>query len=165
MKAGDVVEHEGRRWRVITMDPYLRTAILMDWEGAKIEVADDLGPPELTVLFNPAETWPFVTSPKRGIARVTRLLCRGRDLEPMVEWVPSDILRSGGSIFVNPALRLRTGEVLSAVYADGRLGRINVKTTFGTVQHRMARQQQQEIEPRSIYERLMGGGDNDFEDD
>jgi len=83
----------------------------------------------------------------------------------MVEWVPSDILRSGGSIFVNPALRLRTGEVLSAVYADGSLGRVNVKTTFGTVQHRVARQQQQEIEPRSIYERLMGGGDNDFEDD
>ncbi len=140
MKVGDVVAHAGQRWKVLTHNQDVRTCILVGFEGARLEVPDDLQPPDLEVLCNPADSWPFVPAPIRPRAGPVLKVVRGQlGLAPFDEWVPSDFNRPGGSIFFNPKLRLRAGEVLAAQHKDGTRSRINITHSFGTVQQRQAR--------------------------
>lgn len=142
MKVGDIVLYNEARWKVLSLSTSFRTCALADFAGTKLEVPDDLETgekPLLRVLYNPPEQWPFVVcsamrgGPVRGITR------GAVGLSPMEDWVPSDFLRPNGAIFFNPRLRLRVGEILTAVHQDGLRSRLTVTKSFGTIQRRQAR--------------------------
>jgi hypothetical protein len=157
MNLGTLVKHEGHVWRVYKVDKHVKTVTLIRWGGALLEIADD--DPGASVVADPSE-WPVVTVRVRPNAGplVTLSLTRGRrlrQLEPFVDWVPSDMGRPGGSIFVSPALNLRIGEVLIAEYKTGASARIVITKRFGT----MAERKQQALgvpEKRGLMEFLDG---------
>lgn len=141
MNLGTLVLFEGRRWRVYKVDRHVKTVTLIRWGGALEEIADD--DPGATVVADPSE-WPVVTARVRPNAGplVTLSLTRGtrlRKLEPLVDWVPSDMARAGGSIFINPELKLRTGEILIAEYKSGAVSRIVITKRYGTMAERKQR--------------------------
>lgn len=147
MKVGDVVSHGGQRWKVLTQNRAVRTCLLVGFDGARLEVPDDLQPPELEVLYNPAQDWPYVPAPIRPRAGPVVNVIRGQvGLAPFQDWVPSDFMRPGGSIFFSPKLRLRAGEVLAAQHKDGSRSRLNITHSFGTIQQRQARI----LKPRAV---------------
>jgi hypothetical protein len=140
MNLGALVKYEGHRWRVYKVDRNVRTVTLIRWGGAIEEIADD--DPGASVVADPSE-WPVVTARVRPNAGplVKLVLTRGprqRQLEPLVEWVPSDMARPGGSIFMNPALKLRVGEILIAEYKTGTASRIVITKRYGTMAERRA---------------------------
>src|SRR5688572_20192287 len=140
MNLGDIVEYEGHRWRVFRLDKNVRTATLIRWSGTTAEVADD--DPKAAVVANPCE-WPVVTARlkhssgplvKLSVARGGRML----SLRPLEDWLPSDPMRSGGSVFINPKFKLMVGEVLIAEYKDGSASRIPITKRYGSMAQRKA---------------------------
>ncbi len=156
VKIGDIVLYQEARWKVASHSPTFRTCQLVRFDGTKVEVADD--EKDLRVLFNPAQDWPFVAGPVHSRAGPLVSVSRGAmSLGPLVDWVPSDFLRPGGSIFFNPELRLRQGEILVGIHRDGTRSRISITQAFGTVQrrkHRVANPLKVKP-PRSSFDRLM----------
>lgn len=146
MNVGDIVRFEGKLWRVETHDKTARLCKLRDWEEDLVEVPDDLedaeveaAEGELTVYARPSEEWPFVAAPNRtGWGPVTQVLWNANPLTPLQDWVPSSKLRQGGSLFFNPALGLRSGDVVLAVHKGGRRSRVNITGGFGTIKARKA---------------------------
>lgn len=160
MKVGDIVLYQERRWKVESHSTSFRTCQLSQFAGEKTEVPDDLDANAelLKVLYNPADSWPFVAGPVHVRAGPLVSVSRGAaSLAPLVDWVPSDFLRPGGSIFFNPALRLRHGEILVGVHKDNTRSRISVTKSFGTVQRRKQRASNppKVKGPRSTFDRLM----------
>lgn len=138
MNLGALVMYGGHRWRVYKLDRHVRTVTLIRWGGAQEEIADD--DPALSVVADPSE-WPVVTARVRPNAGPLVKLCltrgtRLRQLEPLVDWVPSDMSRPGGSIFVSPALQLKMGEILLAEYKSGSASRIVITKRFGSMAER-----------------------------
>lgn len=165
-RIGDIVVYEERTWLIAKRDTSTRTAVLKDWEGLTVEVADDPGE-SFRIVARPQRQWPFIAAPiKSKGGRVVKIVRSGVELEPLVEWVPSSRDRPGGSIFFNPALGLRLGEVLVAHHEKGELlSRIGVTRAFGTVRRRqrIAASQRPRETPRTAAERLMSD-DNLYED-
>jgi len=164
LKIGDIVLYREARWKVVSQSPSFRTCVLARFDGTKDEVADDLDVTgeELKVLFNPADTWPFVACHVHAKAGPLVDVQRGpMSLSPLVDWVPSDFLRPGGSVFFNPTLRLRQGEVLVGVHQNGTRSRISITKAFGTVTRRKQRAANPEKTrgPRSSFERLLDDDD------
>lgn len=144
MKVGDIVLYQESRWKVSSHSRSFRTCQLVAFDGRKVEVPDDLDltpEPELKVLFNPPEQWPFTASPVHSFSSgpIVDIVRGPASLLPLVDWVPSDFLRPGGSIFFNPALKLRLGEILVSVHRDGTRNRITITRTFGTIRSRRHR--------------------------
>lgn len=142
MKVGNIVEYEGHRWRVYREDKHVKTMTLLRWDGATEEVAADDS--RVKVMWDPSK-WPFVAAKvnlKAGPFTGLILTRKGRslNLRPYVDWVPSDQSRAGGSIFVNPLLGLKLGEVLVAVHTNGTRVRIPITQEFGTMTNRKRRQ-------------------------
>jgi hypothetical protein len=159
MKVGDIVLYKGSPWKVLSHSQNFHTCQLGKLSGDKVEIADDLVAPELQVLCNPAETWPFVAAPVHPKAGPLVGVNRGAiGLGPLIDWAPSDFLRPGGSIFFNPALQLRVGEVLVGVHKTGTRSRIAITNAFGTLSRRRHRiDNPAKVKgPPSSYERLMG---------
>jgi hypothetical protein len=155
MNVGDIVLYQGARWKVVSHEPSFRTCQLVQFNGTKVEVPDD---EDLKVLFNPAKSWPFVAGPVHARSGPLIGVLRGAlSLGPLVDWVPSDFLRPGGSIFFNPELRLRQGEILVGLHKDGTRSRISITKAFGTVRlrkHRVANPLKAKG-PKSSFDRLM----------
>lgn len=170
MKVGDIVLYNETRWKVLSHSVSFRTCQLASLAGTKSEVPDDLETgedPPLRVLSNPAEQWPFVIcSATRGgpVKGVTR---GDVGLSPMEDWVPSDFVRPSGAIFFNPRLRLRVGEILTAVHAEGLRTRLTVTKTFGTLARRQVRAKEpvRVQGPRSSIDRLLGPSILDEDED
>jgi hypothetical protein len=144
VELGDIVEFDGIRWKVASFNVQHRTCLLTRFDGPPREVPDDLdthpeeGGPSLTVLFNPAKTWGYVTAPlKTRGGRMVELRRNFRVLVPMMDWVPGDFHRPGGAIFLNPELEIHRGEILAVRHANGNLSRVAVTGNFGTVHHRV----------------------------
>lgn len=139
MKIGDVVRYRDGRWRVVTYDPQVKTFRLTRLDGSGEEVASN--DPDVEVLFNPGDEWPFVASPVKNFAAGSILEVRrgGRELECLVDWVPTDFNRPGGSIFFNPALKLQEGDVLTATHQSGKLSRIDINKGFASIKRRRKR--------------------------
>jgi len=164
MEPGDIVSYEGERWKVLSRDREFRICVLSNWEGRQVEVADDLDkrPGSGLVLVHQPSTWPFLTvkgTTKGG--RIVGVHRMGLKLEPLEDWVPSGILSTGGSLFFNPALGLRLGEVMTVMYERGSASRITVTRSFGTAKHRK-RRAEKPWKPRqraSAIDRLMGDDD------
>ncbi len=141
MKVGDIVECEGQRWRVYREDKHVKTVTLRRWDGTTEELAAD--DPRVKVVLDPSK-WPFVAAKvnlKAGPFAELILTRKGRsqNLRPYIDWVPSDQSRPGGSIFVNPLLRLKLGEVLVAVHTSGTRVRIAITQEYGSMKHRQRR--------------------------
>ena len=98
---GDLAQYDKRRWRVKSYDRQVRVCQLVSWEGETVEVADNAEGFEL--IARPQVQWPFVAAPHKRVGgpllRVTR---NGRELTPLVDWVPSSFGSAGGSIFFSP---------------------------------------------------------------
>lgn len=167
MRIGEVVAYQDKRWLVTTMRPG-SMALIRAWDGTELEVpvAFDKDPKSgLTVVAEPGK-WPFLTVPMRTkagpVVRVT--LARSnqpRELTPLDEWVPSDLVRPGGPIFLNPSLHLERGEVLVAAYKSGKLTRLVVNTGFASVKLRQQRAMKPKAPPpRTVYDRLMSDDDD-----
>jgi len=169
MKIGDVVQYGDSRWKVLSFSRELRLFTLMNLEGSKVEVPDDSDTgdkPILSVLSNPADSWPFaIAKMSQQSGPVIEIRRGARVLSPMIDWVPSDFIRPGGAIFFNPYLRLKTGEILAVQHKSGRLSRITITKAFGTVQRKKARATKAVPKPMpSSYDRILDGkmfGDDD----
>lgn len=147
MQLGEIVRYAGHSWRVYKADRQVRTVTLVKWDGTQEEIEDDH--PEVKIVCNPAVSWPFTTAPRRAdkagrIIKLTRATNPPKELVPYVDWAPSDHYRAGGSIFLNPRLRFRAGEVLSAEHQDGSLSRVTITQAFGT----MAQRQKRAMKPK-----------------
>lgn len=167
MDIGDVVQYRQSRWRVISFSPGLRVYTLANAKG-KTEAPDDAEALEdLQVLFNPGREWPFVVVPIQSKGGPIVKVFRGeQELELMVDWVPSDFVRSGGSIFFSPNLNLRRGEVLSGVHQSGGVrSRITISPSFGSAKTRKRRslQPQKTAKPKTMLDRLIEN--NPFDED
>jgi hypothetical protein len=123
---------------------------LQNWVGEKVELPrefDQTNKEELQVIANPMSKWPMLTSQVKSVSagplvRIHDPRPNGekeRDLVPMVDWVPSDLGRSGGSFFVNPTARLLPGDLLLGTHKNGSVVRILIPPSFGTVSQRKAR--------------------------
>lgn len=174
MKAGDLIEAEGRRWLVRNLDRSTRSAILLSPTGEAASVADDLEksePEKCKVLCNPATQWPFVmvqVKPTFGQLRQIVLPKPNGDEHVLVafeHWVKPDMLQVGGAVFLNPDLRLGLGDMLVAVYERGR-ARVPIPRNFGTAKQRQARLvTAAPPQVPSLYERLGAGGAIDDDDE
>jgi hypothetical protein len=165
MQVGEIVRYAEQSWRVYKMDRQVRTAILVKWDGTREEIADD--DPGAVVVCNPSTAWPFTTSPRRSeragrIVKLTRATNPPRELVPYVDWAPSDQYRAGGSIFLNPRLGFRIGEVLSAEHQNGSLSRITITQAFGTMAQRQLRAMKPKLPVRAgRFNSLMDDGMDD----
>lgn len=168
MDIGLLVQYDGHRWQVYKTSSQTRTATLIrpllhgGAETVQVEVADD--DPQAKVICDPRK-WPFVTAPRRPASTGTvvslKLTRKGksRELVPLEEWVPSDIKRPGGGLFLNPTLQLRLGETLLVGYADKSASVVSITRGFGTAQQRT---QPKSKPPEGFVELL--GGDGLFKD-
>lgn len=167
MRVGDLVEWQNQRWLVRSTDREMRMARMVDVRDTVVDIPDDLPVSECHVLDHPSETWPFITlaaRPKMGrLDHLERPSLRGDPgiLQAFYDWVVSDSLQVGGAVFLNPAIGLRIGDVLVAVYEKGR-ARVSVTAEFGTARQRQANAAPKDIQKRSAYDRLLKG---DFDDD
>lgn len=164
MKVGDlVVLPSGVVGIVRKLDTQVRTAFVQTDATARMEeVADDLDEteaPKCRVICNPSISWPFLRVPDRPrLGHFVRpMLPRTsgvRELKLFHEWVATGV-GSTVSIFLDPVLGVKYGDMLLAVYEKGT-GRIMVPPTFGTVASKMARTQvKEERKPVTAYDRLM----------
>lgn len=166
MKLGEVVRFQKKRWRVHSHSQEFHTCVLASFDGEKVEVADDLDQGlELKVLYNPSD-WPFVSIPvKQTFGRIMKVTRARLDLsgegtsetltlEPMVDWIPGDFVRGGGSIFFNPKLGLKSGEVLVAVHQNGKTQRLPITRGFGSIKTRAKRVAEPE-KPSNNYQRIL----------
>jgi len=161
MRVGDLVEHEGRRWVVLSYDRVLRLNMLLDQAGVRKEVPDES--PDAQVIANPTLEWPTLTAAiKSGAGPFVKLVVPGlpggstpeRVLVPWVDWVQSDPGRDGGSLFINPTARLNPGMTLIATHRNGALVRVSVPRNYGTVAQRRARVEAQAPPPPEIVTRF-----------
>lgn len=169
MKRGDLVLYKGSHWIVQVYDPRrLRIAQLLKADGEATEVPFDQ---EVEVVGNPAAEWPFVTVPEKPLwGKVTTVsLVRMTGLIPITlfsDYLFSDPLRSGGSLFLRPGLGLRVGDILQVAYekADRRTN-VPIVPSFGTVAARQARAASAKLvqRPTTAIERLLDD-DRDFDE-
>ncbi len=169
MKLGDLVAHENEFWVVARYDPKrTRTATLRRGDGTALEIPHDL---EVRVIANPGSEWPYVAAPikpKWGpVVALTRPSPSGPAgavvLTLYQDWLPSEPSRAGGSIFLNPNLRLQVGDYLLATHTNGRSSSIVIPAHFATVHQRQARAAAKPKPDRTAYTRLLD--DDPFEDD
>lgn len=149
MELGDLVQYKGKRWIVVKFEREVRLMTLMNFSLEKCEVPKDYDKThkeELQVVANPSKQWRVLTAKVKSIksgpfvklvdpAEMGR---PSRTLVPMVDWVPSDLGRCGGSFFVRPSLSLLPGALLIGTHRDGSSVRILVPKTFGTTAQRVA---------------------------
>lgn len=102
----------------------------------KIEVPEE----SLEVVANPPMDWPFASpnAPSPIKSPIIRVLRDQQELVLFKDWMPSDFLRQG-PVFFSPKLKLRKGEVLTAVCQNKRSLRIMITAAFATVSKRASR--------------------------
>jgi hypothetical protein len=161
MDIGDIVTYQGVRWSVLSRDRSFGVCSLSSWDGRRINVPDGLDSghaSEVKVIHRPS-TWPFVSVPMRPKSgRVTEVHRGTQQLQPFEDWAPSGMFCIGGSLFFNPALRLRPGESLILVHERGSRSRVVLTRSFGTVAHKKKRAAEpwKPHRPKTAYDRLMG---------
>ncbi len=158
MKIGDLVSHDNSFWLVTRYDPKrTRTATLLKQDGVAIEIPHD---EPVEVIANPGMDWPFVAAPLKPMwGPVTHLSRPNRsgtlDLVIYQDWLPSEPARAGGSVFLNPNLRLQVGDFLLARHTNGKSSSIVIPAHFGTVAQKLARKAAKPKPDRTAYTRLL----------
>lgn len=166
MQIGTIIRFQDCRWQVVASDEPTYQAVA--WNGSSVELTD--GDPDVEIAAHPPTEWPFLAAPRRlrdgPIVKVRRTVDgQAQELPPLVDWALTSRLSSGGSIFFNPRLRLRQGEILVAEHRSGYLSRLRVTRGFGTVSGRKRRAEQplRTHGRRTAYDRLLNN-DDDFEE-
>lgn len=161
MEIGDIISLDGEHWQAESQRD--RLFVLRSWDNRTIEVHPR---DEKAKLVAHPNRWPFLTAPIRTsegpMTKIT--IVRERKvwlLEPLVDWVPSSRLRAGGAFFLNPALKLKRGEILIVHYKSERMSRVTVTPTFGTSAQRRARATVKPVKILSVHDRIA----NDLFDD
>jgi len=172
MKRGDLVLYEGSHWVVQLYDAKrLRVALLLKADGTTQEVPHNLDQDEtvLKVIGNPPTEWPFITVPEKPrwgqVTTVSRVERSGlKPLEPFADWILSDPLRSGGSLFLRPTLGLRMGDIIQVAFTKaGSVVNVQITAGFGTVAARQARATvPKPARPSTTYDRLLN--EDEFDD-
>ena len=164
MKRGDLVRYLERHWIVSQYDSKRsRTAVLLASDGTQEEIPHDLDASGgVIVIANPGEDWPFIVLPRKNGYTLSSLTRNGVVLEPFLVWCVSDPTRSGGPVFIAPAVGLRYGETLLAHYMGishkaTAVVRVDVPRDFGTVKQRRARVEAAKAKPkeRNAFTRLL----------
>lgn len=145
MKLGDIVRYQDSTWIVRHYDPRrTRTAQLLQADGRAEEVPHDLEAPELIVVANPSENWPFIMVPERPrwgqVRTVNRVSLTG--LVPLIlleDWVMADPLRPGGALFLRPDINLRIGDQLHVQFSNNFATMVAITPSFATVKDRKIR--------------------------
>lgn len=148
MEVGDLVNYEDQRWFVLSYDRTAKVVVLLNRLDEQIELPKDFdatNPTLLQVIVNPSKKWQLLTAKvKSASGPFVRMVIPGLPgrgeivLEPWYDWIPSDPLREGGSFFVNPERKLRSGVLLLATHRDNSVVRVVVPQTIGTVAKRKA---------------------------
>ena len=158
MKVGDLIQFLDDYWLVIRYDPKRpRTATLLSSTGLAREVPHD---EPVNVIANPSQDWPFVAAPMKPTWGPVKTLSRPHGvlmdaLTPYRHWLPSEPARAGGSLFLNPDLKLRPGDYLLAHHANGKDSGIVIPSHFGTVRQKQERQAAKPKPERTAYTRLL----------
>lgn len=161
MNAQDLVEYQGKPWLVTRVQEDFGVVNLTCVDGSRAEVPDDLDqtkPEELKVVAHPPSQWPMIAVPSKpgygpfisvevpGVTTLTALI-------PWKDWVPADPVREGGTLFFNPELRLRPGQVLVATFKNGKKARLTITKSFLTVGQRVSASIQKNAPPVPVEER------------
>jgi hypothetical protein len=155
---GDLIEYRGSLWIAERHNRETRTRQLVR-QLEQVWVPDDLDktdPEECKVRCNIPDSWPFVpVKGNKGWALKIHVPTRKLDLK-WGDWVQ----RTPTTVFLNPELRLRQGEVLVVTCAYGSPTKVNIRPTYGTVKERQAKAAPPPppIEV-SFYDRLMSDDD------
>jgi hypothetical protein len=166
VKLGDLIARENDFWVVARFDPKrTRTATIRNAAGLALEIPHDA---TVEVIANPSEDWPFIAAPIKAMWGPITQLTQPNRPEPQAlrifrDWLPSEPARAGGSIFLNPSLRLQHGDYLLATYANGKASSIVIPKHFSTVREKQARAASKAKPDRTVYTRLLD--DDPFEDD
>lgn len=166
MKRGDLVLYENQHYIVSYLDAHrLHVARLLGVKGT-VEVPHDLDkdPEKLRVLCNPPEDWPFITAPEKPrwgpIVDLFVVSQQSRTpIKPFQDWIVTEPLRCGGSIFLRPDL-LRLGDMVQVSYSKGMVN-VTVPPSFGTIAMRKARAEKKPKQEATPFDRLLSD-DEDF---
>lgn len=152
MNIGQVVEYSGALWKVSSCNKLLGTFILESPEG-RTEVARDA----VVKVLSDSTKWPFVALPTKPIhyGPVSKVTRNGKCLLPMLDWVPGDFLRAGGTLFLNPKLKLCRGEILVVELAKGAVIRSPITVSFGSTSQRKKKAAPVEKKALSVYDMLL----------
>lgn len=173
MRVGHVLSFQGKLWVVRSMDAeQLRTAILEDGAGQRVEVPHDLDADlsACQVMSHPPTEWPYVLirdNPRGRNIRGLTWLPAGRNSSPtsltrLADWYPSDPARAGGPVFLRPSLGVKSAELLLVEWALGAHTRVVIPVSFGTTAQKVARQVARKAAPPTTFDRLL---DDRFEDE
>ena len=159
MIPGDIVEYMGKRWVVGFYKPEIKSFLLYDSISATLEVPDDA---KHTVICNPAKEWPFVSIKELGqVSKIIVPVPRGTlELAYLEHWVTNSPDKRGGSVFLEPSLKLKLGDTLNITYASGKISRASIPRLFSTVAQRVARATAKPKEPKTAFDHLIGNDDD-----
>lgn len=151
----DLVIYQDETWTITKVDAYLRVAVLFSCEGVKCEAPlEDIRP-----IAHPSTDWYLLTAPIKPLAgRLVEMKVPGlpgrkdKYLIPWLDWVPSDPMRAGGSIYLRS--KLPPGTTLILKHANGALSKVVVKK-LSTVEQMREKANPKKEEPRSRYDRLL----------
>lgn len=171
MKIGDLITRDGDYWLVVRYDPKrTRTSSILRADGVMQEIPHDEAVP---VVANPSLDWPFVAAPLKPkwgpvihLSRPNRPVGASDFVELRLyrDWLPSEPARAGGSIFLNPELRLQVGDYLLARHREGHASSVVIPANFGTVRQKQDRVAATKPKAeRTAYTRLLD--DDHFGDD
>lgn len=129
---GAVARFDAKLWRVVRFARFTKTYHLANFEE-KVEIPEE----SLDVVSNPPQQWPFAapTTKSNRKSPIVKILRGQQELALFTEWVPSDFMRQG-PVFFSPTLKLRKGEILTAVCQNNTTLRITITPGFATVQKR-----------------------------
>jgi hypothetical protein len=124
MNRGDIVTCDGT-WYVVVQVNSDDSTLLLDKDDTVLIVQSD--DPKYKVEFNPFEQWPFIVLPHRSykwgdltsVAHPTNLLETPVPLRIFQDWLLGEPERSGGTLYLNPKLRLRHLDRIVLTYTRG----------------------------------------------
>lgn len=157
MDLGDLVLYKKRRWLVERFSKMARTAYLRAQNGDVEELPDKLDlldPATLRVLTNPSRQWKVLTAGiKSGAGPFVKLVVPGVlgrqaiTLIPWGDWIPSDLSREGGSVFIRPGLKISAHTIVLLTHRNGTSVRVKVPAVMRTVAQQRDRLQPKTPEP------------------
>ena len=123
MHIGDLLEGHGAIWLVRKVDSSLKTGFLESPDG-KLQVVgfEEIETSGFKHLCNAAQDWPSASLPQRRGRIVSVQRASARNSAPLGrfrDWVKLDDFQIGGSIYLNPELRLVYRDRLIVAYSAG----------------------------------------------
>jgi len=126
MNIGDVILYASKWWLVYKTNPALASASIQSIDK-EVDVIGFDTPHQ--VICNPIRQWPYITLPlRKGVIIDISIL--GESLKRLIDWAKIDDFQVGGSIYLNPLLKLRYKDrlVVTLKKSDGYIETISIDT-------------------------------------